>query len=131
MYGQEFSHELPQQALNMESNLDPHLRGLIRAGDTIMWGQAHAQPLSLVEALVQQRHGIGRMRLLLGIGQGLESMLRAEHADAFDFVSYCGAGSNRSLARAGVLDILPLHYSEMKTMCIGGGQGMAAVFERA
>jgi acyl-CoA hydrolase len=97
----------------MESNLDPDLRGLIRAGDTIMWGQAHAQPLSLIKALVQQRHGIGRTRLLLGIGQGLESILQAEHADAFDFVSYCGAGSNRSLARAGVLDILPLHYSEM------------------
>jgi acyl-CoA hydrolase len=91
----------------------PDLREFIRAGDTVMWGQAHAQPLSLIEALVHQRHSIGRTRLLLGIGHGLESVLRPEHADAFDFLSYCAAGSNRGLARSGVLDLLPLHYSEM------------------
>jgi acyl-CoA hydrolase len=91
----------------------PDLREFIRAGDTVMWGQAHAQPLSLIEALVHQRHSIGRTRLLLGIGYGLESVLRPEHADAFDFLSYCAAGSNRGLARSGVLDLLPLHYSEM------------------
>jgi hypothetical protein len=82
----------------------PDLREFIRAGDTVMWGQAHAQPLSLIEALVHQRHSIGRTRLLLGIGHGLESVLRPEHADAFDFLSYCAAGSNRGLARSGVLD---------------------------
>jgi acyl-CoA hydrolase len=94
--------------------IPPVLHGLIRAGDTVMWGQAHAQPLSLIEALVHQRLSIGRTRLLLGIGHGLESILRPEHADAFDMLSYCASGSNRSLARARVLEILPLQYSEME-----------------
>jgi acetyl-CoA hydrolase len=38
--------------------------------------------------------------------------LEPEHADAFDFMAYCATGSNRKLAQAGVLNILPAHYSQ-------------------
>jgi acyl-CoA hydrolase len=84
---------------------------LIRPGDTIMWGQSHAEPVTLMRALVEARHRIGRVRLFLGIG--LSDVLAPEHADAFDFLAYCGSGANRRLARAGVLDILPAHYSQL------------------
>ncbi|MBP2839301.1 acetyl-CoA hydrolase/transferase C-terminal domain-containing protein [Pseudomonas sp. PNP] len=87
----------------------PDLGRYIRAGDTLMWGQANAEPLTLIQALVEQRHALGRLRLFLGIGQN--RLLEPEHADAFDFLAYCATGSNRKLAEADVLDIMPAHYS--------------------
>lgn len=86
----------------------------VRAGDTLMWGQSHAEPRRLVQALIEQRHAIGRTRLFLGIGQAGD--LGPEHADAFDFLSYCGSGSNRRLASEGLIDILPVHYSSLPTL---------------
>lgn len=83
----------------------------LRPGDTVLWGQATAEPLTLTRALVEQRDRLKRLRLLLGIS--LAPTFLPEHADAFDFFSYCGAGSNRDLARAGVLDILPFPYSQL------------------
>lgn len=84
----------------------------IRAGDTVCWGQSCAQPLALSKALVEQRHRIGRTRLFLGAGLSA-SLPGPEHADAFDFLGYGGAGTTRALAKAGVLDVLPCHYSEL------------------
>lgn len=83
----------------------------LRPGDTVIWGQANAEPRTLTRALVAQRHALARLRLVLGID--LSRTLQPEHADAFDFVSYCGAGGNRALAGAGVLDILPAPYSQL------------------
>jgi acyl-CoA hydrolase len=94
------------------------LTGLIRPGDTVMWGQSHAEPVTLMRALVAQREKLKRIRIFLGIG--LADVLLPEHADAFDFLAYCGSGANRKLARAGVLDILPAHYSQLPSL-IGSG----------
>lgn len=99
-----------------QSNLD--LSALIRPGDTVMWGQANAEPLPLTQALVEQRHALGRLRLMLGIPNS--DSCRPEHADSLDFVSYCGSGANRQLAKAGVLEILPCHYSELPRMIRSG-----------
>lgn len=87
------------------------LSSLIRPGDTVMWGQSHAEPVTLMRALVAQRHSFERIRVFLGIG--LADVLTPEHADAIDFLAYCGSGANRKLARANVLDILPAHYSQL------------------
>lgn len=89
------------------------LRPYVRQGDTIMWAQAQGQPLSLIKALLKQRHDIGQMQVFLGIGFALEDVVTAEHADVIRFYSYCAAGSNRVLMHAGALDILPIHYSEI------------------
>ncbi|MES2261778.1 MAG: acetyl-CoA hydrolase/transferase C-terminal domain-containing protein [Pseudomonadota bacterium] len=89
----------------------PDFTPFIRPGDTVIWGQATAEPLTLTRALVAQRHRLARLRLVLGIDLG-RTLLPA-HADAFDFISYCGAGGNRQLARAGLLDILPCAYSQL------------------
>ncbi|GAA5237108.1 acetyl-CoA hydrolase/transferase family protein [Verticiella sediminum] len=85
----------------------------IRPGDTVTFGQADAHPRTLLRALAAQRHQIGRTRLFLGIGQGLETILQPEYADAFDYLAYCGSGSNRALAQAGVLDIVTDNYSAL------------------
>ncbi|VWB34320.1 acetyl-CoA hydrolase/transferase family protein [Burkholderia lata] len=94
------------------------LAAIIRPGDTVMWGQSHAEPVTLMRALVAQRERLKRIRIFLGIG--LSDVLAPEHADAFDFLAYCGSGSNRALARAGVLDILPAHYSQLPELIRDG-----------
>lgn len=87
------------------------LSGIIRPGDTVLWGQANAEPLPLTRALMAQRHAIGRFRVFLGVSQS--DTCRPEHADCVDFLAYCGTGANRALAKAGRLDILPCHYSQL------------------
>ncbi|AIO37603.1 citrate lyase, alpha subunit family protein [Burkholderia cenocepacia] len=94
------------------------LSSLIRPGDTVMWGQSHAEPVTLMRALVARRHSFKRIRVFLGIG--LADVLTPEHADAIDFLAYCGSGANRKLARANVLDILPAHYSQLPELIRSG-----------
>ncbi|MES2973712.1 MAG: acetyl-CoA hydrolase/transferase C-terminal domain-containing protein [Pseudomonadota bacterium] len=105
-------------------DLLPH----IRPGDTVIWGQAHAQPLSLIKALVRQRRQIGHARVFLGIGHDLDEVLTPEHADHLEFFGYCAAGSNRRLVKAGAMDIIPIHYSEMARRMRDGSLRMDVVF---
>ena len=91
---------------------------IVRSGDTVMWGQANAEPLPLTQALVAQRHDIGAFRVFLGVSS--TDTCRPEHADCISFVSYCGTGANRALARSGMLDVLPCHYSQFPQMIHAG-----------
>lgn len=90
----------------------------IRSGDTVLWGQANAEPLPLTQALMSQRAQMGRFRVMLGLTHS--DTCRPEHADQIDFLAYCGGGANRALAKAGVLDILPCHYSQFPEMIRDG-----------
>lgn len=96
----------------------PDLSPYLLPGDSVMWGQVAAQPLLLTTALTQQRHRFARLRLV--IGAGVHDTPGPEHADAFDFLSYAGAGTNRALAKAGVLDIMPCHYSQLPGLIRSG-----------
>jgi acyl-CoA hydrolase len=87
------------------------LTSVVRPGDSIMWGQACAEPQTLVEALVSQRASLGAVGCFLG--SSYSGLLKPEHADHLKLSSYCGTGTNRALADAGVLDILPLPYSQL------------------
>ena len=91
---------------------------IVRAGDNVMWGQANAEPVPLTQALIAQRHQIGRFRVFLGASTA--DTCQPGHADCIDFVSYCGTGANRALARAGALDVLPCHYSQFPHMMRSG-----------
>ncbi|MCP3725758.1 acetyl-CoA hydrolase [Paraburkholderia sp. CNPSo 3272] len=91
---------------------------IVRPGDTIAWGQSNAEPLPLTRKLLEQRHSIGAFRIFLGASSF--DTCRPEHADCIDFVSYCGTGANRALAKAGALDILPCHYSQFPQMMESG-----------
>lgn len=94
------------------------LSDYIRPGDLVAWGQASAEPTTLTEALIAQRHTIGG-RFTAFAGIGFADTLRPEHTDAVDVRSYCATGTNRHLAAAGLLDILPSHYSAMSRQ-LGG-----------
>jgi acyl-CoA hydrolase len=91
---------------------------IVRPGDTVTWGQSNAEPLALTRKLMDQRHRIGAFRVFLGASSN--DTCRPEHADCIEFISYCGTGANRALARAGALDILPCHYSQFPQMMESG-----------
>jgi hypothetical protein len=85
------------------------LASVIRPGDAIVCGQACAEPQTLLEQLVAQRDALSGCSLFMG--SSYSGIAKPEHADHLRLVSYCGTGSNRALADAGVLDILPVPYS--------------------
>lgn len=85
----------------------------VRAGDLVAWGQCGAEPCTLTAGLMAQRATIGG-RFRVFVGTTWSDALDPAHADTVDFVSYCAAGANRVLARAGRLDILPCHYSRLR-----------------
>ncbi|HEU4923300.1 MAG TPA: acetyl-CoA hydrolase, partial [Burkholderiales bacterium] len=87
------------------------LGSVIRPGDAIICGQACAEPQTLVEALVAQRARLGTVGCFLG--SSYSGIVKPEHADHLRLTSYCGTGTNRALADAGVLDILPVAYSQL------------------
>ena len=98
----------------MIEELDPGLVDLsafIRPGDGVIWGQGTAEPLPLTRALMEQRHTIGRFKVFLGMTYS--DAVTPGCGDCIDFSSYCGTGRNRQLAEAGMLDILPVHYSQL------------------
>jgi acyl-CoA hydrolase len=88
------------------------LRALIRRGDTITFGQGTAEPQTLTEALVAQRADIGgRFRVFLG--SAFTETFSPEHGDHIDFLGVGGIGTNRRLAKAGCLDVIPCHVSSI------------------
>ena len=87
---------------------------IVRPGDTVMWGQANAEPMPLTQALMAQRHAIGNFNVFLGISYS--DTLKVEYADCIRFSGYAGTGANRALAKAGTLDILPCHYSHLRDL---------------
>jgi acyl-CoA hydrolase len=92
----------------------PDLTGILRAGDGVIVGQACAEPQTLTEALVAQRAVFSGARVFLGVNYA--GVIRPAHADHLRLSSYCGAGHNRALADAGVLDIHPHPYSRLAAL---------------
>jgi acyl-CoA hydrolase len=110
--------------------LDPaaivDLRRHLRPGDLIAWGQGPGEPRALVEELVRERHELGGVAVFLGAGFG--DTMQPEHADAIAFRGLGGFGTNARLARAGVLDVVPCHVSELPAHFASGRIGVDAVF---
>ncbi len=103
------------------SALAERLQALIRPGDTLWWGQAAAEPLTLTRAVVQQRHALAQgRRLRVFVGIGASDTLQPGQADAIDLFGYAAGGPHRALAQAGVLDILPSHYSHLPGLIRAG-----------
>ena len=94
------------------------LAAFVRPGDTVICGQGCAEPRTLTEALARQRAAIGRFRVFLG--PSFAGTFRPDHGDHIDFAAYAGSGSNADLARAGLLDIVPSHYSDLPGLFAAG-----------
>jgi acyl-CoA hydrolase len=98
------------------SELD--LARYIRPGDMVVWGQACAEPVTLTAALAAQRGRLGGVRCFTGICG--TTAVRLDYADHLSFLSYTAAGANRALAAAGVLGVLPGHYSQLPAVLSAG-----------
>lgn len=95
----------------MSAKHDLDLAALIRRGDSIVWSQTCAEPLTLTEALVAARARIGGC--LAFVGATFSQTLQAEHADFIKLSSFGGLGENRRLIAQGALTVLPFHGSEL------------------
>lgn len=113
---------MPDSVTVAERSLD--LTRFVRAGDTIVWGQACGEPQTLTELLLAQRHAIGPVRCFVGIPA--RPLLRPDNVDGLLLSSYCATGSNGALHLAGLLDIAPVHYSTLPSM-LGSGRARADV----
>jgi acyl-CoA hydrolase len=87
------------------------LSAFIRSGDSVVCSQGVAEPVALTRALVQQREAIGPFQMF--IGPTYSDTFMPEHGDSIVFKSYCGTARNAPLFAAGVLDIVPAHYSDL------------------
>lgn len=90
----------------------------IRPGDTILIGGAAAQPRALVEALVEQRHGLGGVKVF--VTTAYTDLFKPEHADALEFFGLGGVGQTSALTSAGVLDVIPTHLGEVTRLMASG-----------
>jgi len=110
----------------MENSVpDLDLSKYIRPGDGVVWGQACSEPLTLTEAFVEQRASYPGASVFLGVSYA--GTVKPGHADKLRLLSYCGAGHNRKLADAGVLDICPFPYSQLGGLIRGGRLGADVV----
>lgn len=97
------------------------LRRFVRPGDTVVWGQACAEPRTLTDLLVEQASAIGGLRCFVGIPADSAVTAGTWSRDGgLDVHSYCGAGTNAALHRRGGLQIWPVHYSSLPTLLSTG-----------
>jgi len=104
----------------MTERLD--LTRYLRPGDRVVWGQACAEPQTLTELLVAQRHRLGGVTCFVGIPAA--HVLRPEHTDALAVESYCGTGGNQALGPA----IVPAAYGALPGLLAGGALAADAAF---
>lgn len=93
---------------------DPHrlnLADYIRPGDLVSWGQAMAEPRSLIAKYLEQRHDIGPTRAFVGLT--LTDDLQPQHTDVISLLSYGALGRLAPLYNAGLVDMVPCRYSAL------------------
>lgn len=87
------------------------IAALVRPGDTLVWGQAAAEPTYLLAVLNRQLEQLPAGCAAL-LGLGLTSTLDAQRASScLRIKAWGGAGTNRRFGDLGRLDVLPVNYS--------------------
>lgn len=86
----------------------------MRPGDTVIWSQGPSEPISLTQALVRQRHQIGRFRAFLG--SCYSKTFEPTQADCIDFIGLGAVGFTRKILEAGALQVIPCHLSELASL---------------
>lgn len=98
------------------SSLD--FAALVRPGERIAWPQGTGEPLALTRRLVEQRGSLKEPKLL--IGMQVSDTLQPSTATAFDIMAINAAGTNRRLAAAGLLDMVPANISQLPRLIRAG-----------
>jgi acyl-CoA hydrolase len=86
------------------------LRGLIRPGDTVLWGQGPAEPRALTQALYDQQEELGP---LTGVVGTILSDLGRDQLRTIRLKGFIGMGPAGRLLATGELDIVPCTVSDI------------------
>ena len=106
------------------SQLD--LRAYLRAGDHIVWGQACAEPTTLVEALIAQATDIESLSAFAATS--FSGLLSPAAAEKIAFSSMGAIGVLRTLTAAHRLNIIPCHVSQVGPLIEQGLIGCDVAF---
>jgi len=96
----------------------PDLARFIRPGDTVAVAQGASEPMTLTEALVAQAAHLGALKVF--IGAMYSNTFAPDVAPGFRYASYGALASNLRLARAGRLEVVPCHYSQLPWLLASG-----------
>lgn len=91
---------------------------IVRPGDTVIWTQGASEPTTLVGQLLAQRHRIGHFNVFLGASYS--GLVRPEHADVISFTGIGAVGHNRAMCKAGALQVIPCHLSDLPRLLADG-----------
>jgi acyl-CoA hydrolase len=86
---------------------------VLRQGDTIVWSHGGSEPVTLIRAMMAQRHMLPQGIRILLCGLSFSDVLEPEFSDIFQFFGIGGLGSLRRLTKAGKIDVLPARFSDM------------------
>ena len=106
------------------SQLD--LRAFLRPGDHIVWGQACAEPTTLVERLIAQAADIGGLSAFAATS--FSGLLDVAAAEKIAISSMGAIGVLRTLTAAHRLNIIPCHVSQVGPMIEQGLIGCDVAF---
>src|SRR3954452_3427852 len=84
----------------------------IRSGDGVVWGQACAEPVVLVDALLGQADDLGPLAAFVGL-----SWRDLPFPDSVRVISYGGLGRLGRLSR---LEVVPCHFSALPALFAAG-----------
>jgi len=87
------------------------LRKLLRPGDRIVWGQACAEPTTLVEALIREGADIGELSAFAATS--FSGLLTPSAAEKIQLSSMGAIGVLRSLTAAHRLKVIPCHVAQV------------------
>lgn len=90
----------------------------LKAGDHIVIGQACGEPTTLVEALIDQGRGIPDLSAF--IATSFSGLFTPATADSFALSSMGAIGALRSMTKAGKLQVIPVHVSQVGPLITAG-----------
>ena len=98
--------------------MDLDLSRYLKAGDHVVFGQACGEPTTLVEALISQGAAIGNLSAF--IATSFSGLFTPETAASFRLSSMGAIGALRTMTKAGALDVIPVHVSQVGTLITEG-----------
>lgn len=91
--------------------LAARLRAALQPGDHLLWSQGAAEPTPVLEALLSVRAAAAPGHALLTLS--FSTTVGPEVADSLALRGQGGLGTNRRLAAAGALAVIPVHLSQL------------------
>jgi acyl-CoA hydrolase len=96
----------------------PDITEHLKSGDTVLIGQATAEPPVLVEAFIEAAQRIDGLTALCGYTLS-DAWTRVREGHPY-VKTYAAHGALRALVSARLADVMPVHYSQMEQLIVEG-----------